>query len=163
MPYDGLVIATGAAPRRLPGQPDLPGVFLLRTLDDCLALRAAFRRRSLVALGDRLVDVAERYGEGFLRIPRVHEEVRYRHFHSIAAPLGQRRYGDAIDRRHRNPFLSALFGLFAGATAPRRFLSVQYTHTDATACHPEENLGRSGRLTPYPRGAREQYYHTSSG
>jgi NADPH-dependent 2,4-dienoyl-CoA reductase/sulfur reductase-like enzyme len=40
--YDGLVIATGAAPRRLPGQPDLTGVFVLRTLDDSLALRAAF-------------------------------------------------------------------------------------------------------------------------
>lgn len=38
--YDGLVIATGAAPRRLPGPPDLPNVFLLRTLDDALAIRA---------------------------------------------------------------------------------------------------------------------------
>ncbi len=40
VPFAGLVIATGAAARRLPGQPDLPGVHLLRTLDDCLALRA---------------------------------------------------------------------------------------------------------------------------
>ena len=39
--FDGLVIATGATPRRLAGQPDLDGVFMLRTLDDCLALRAA--------------------------------------------------------------------------------------------------------------------------
>lgn len=38
--YAGLVIATGAQPRRLPGQPDLPGVHVLRTLDDALALRA---------------------------------------------------------------------------------------------------------------------------
>ena len=42
--YDGLIIATGSAPRRLPNQPDLAGVFELRTLDDCLALRAAFDR-----------------------------------------------------------------------------------------------------------------------
>jgi NADPH-dependent 2,4-dienoyl-CoA reductase/sulfur reductase-like enzyme len=42
--YDGLVIATGSAPRRLPNQPDLAGVFELRTLDDCLALRAEFDR-----------------------------------------------------------------------------------------------------------------------
>jgi NADPH-dependent 2,4-dienoyl-CoA reductase/sulfur reductase-like enzyme len=41
LPYDGLVIATGATPRRLPHQPDLPGVFVLRTVDDSLALRAA--------------------------------------------------------------------------------------------------------------------------
>ncbi len=37
--FDGLVIATGASPRRLPNQPDLGGVFTLRTLDDALALR----------------------------------------------------------------------------------------------------------------------------
>jgi NADPH-dependent 2,4-dienoyl-CoA reductase/sulfur reductase-like enzyme len=37
--FDGLVIATGATPRRLPGQPELDGVVLLRTLDDSLALR----------------------------------------------------------------------------------------------------------------------------
>lgn len=38
--FDGLVIATGAEVRRLPHQPDLPGVHVLRTLDDALALRA---------------------------------------------------------------------------------------------------------------------------
>ena len=45
LPFDGLVIATGARARTLPGRPDavaLPGVHVLRTLDDCLALRAAF-------------------------------------------------------------------------------------------------------------------------
>ncbi len=35
--YDGLVIATGAAARWLPGAPMLEGVHVLRTLDDCLA------------------------------------------------------------------------------------------------------------------------------
>jgi 3-phenylpropionate/trans-cinnamate dioxygenase ferredoxin reductase subunit len=38
--YDGLVIATGAAPRELPGTETLAGVHTLRTLDDCLAVRA---------------------------------------------------------------------------------------------------------------------------
>ena len=38
--YDGLVIATGAAPRELPGTEGLAGVHTLRTLDDCLAVRA---------------------------------------------------------------------------------------------------------------------------
>lgn len=37
--YDGLVVATGAAPRELPGTEPLAGVHTLRTLDDCLALR----------------------------------------------------------------------------------------------------------------------------
>ena len=43
--FDGLVIATGAAPRRVPGWPDeLEGVHVLRSLDDCLSLRAALER-----------------------------------------------------------------------------------------------------------------------
>ncbi len=37
--FDGLVIATGAIPRRLPGQPDLDGVVELRTLANSIALR----------------------------------------------------------------------------------------------------------------------------
>ncbi len=37
--FDGLVIATGSSPRLLPNQPNLAGVFTLRTLDDALALR----------------------------------------------------------------------------------------------------------------------------
>jgi NADPH-dependent 2,4-dienoyl-CoA reductase/sulfur reductase-like enzyme len=36
---DGVIIATGSAPRPLPNQPDLDGVTMLRTLDDSLALR----------------------------------------------------------------------------------------------------------------------------
>ena len=38
--YDGLIIAAGAAARRLPGTEVLGGVHVLRTLDDCLTLRA---------------------------------------------------------------------------------------------------------------------------
>ena len=38
--FDALVLATGSTPRRLPHQPDLAGVHVLRTLDDALALRA---------------------------------------------------------------------------------------------------------------------------
>ena len=41
--YDGLVIATGASPRRLPGQPDLDGIVELRTLADSLDLRTRLR------------------------------------------------------------------------------------------------------------------------
>ncbi len=42
--YGGLVLATGASPRRLPSEvcpPDLGGVHVLRTLDDALSLRRA--------------------------------------------------------------------------------------------------------------------------
>ena len=39
VPYDGLIIATGGLVRRLPNQPDIAGVHVLRTLDDASALR----------------------------------------------------------------------------------------------------------------------------
>ncbi|MCX7619555.1 MAG: NAD(P)/FAD-dependent oxidoreductase [Acidimicrobiales bacterium] len=38
--FDGLILATGATPRVLPGMGDLSGVHVLRTLQDCLVLRA---------------------------------------------------------------------------------------------------------------------------
>jgi 3-phenylpropionate/trans-cinnamate dioxygenase ferredoxin reductase component len=49
-PFDALVLATGARPRRLPDQPELAGVHLLRTLDDALAIRAALELRPRVVV-----------------------------------------------------------------------------------------------------------------
>ncbi|MFG1934653.1 NAD(P)/FAD-dependent oxidoreductase [Mycobacterium sp. NPDC048908] len=47
--YDGLVIATGATPRSWPGEvPD--GVMLLRTVDDCLAIRERLADRPRVVV-----------------------------------------------------------------------------------------------------------------
>ncbi len=54
---DGVVVATGARPRRLPGQDGVSIVHELRTLDDALALRAA------IAPGSRRVVVV---GAGFI-------------------------------------------------------------------------------------------------
>jgi len=54
--FDGLVIATGATPRRLPRTPPLAGIHVLRTLDDCLRLRGELER------GPRVVVV----GAGFI-------------------------------------------------------------------------------------------------
>ncbi|MBB6346341.1 NADPH-dependent 2,4-dienoyl-CoA reductase/sulfur reductase-like enzyme [Nonomuraea muscovyensis] len=49
---DGIVIATGAAARRLPGTGGLAGVHSLRTLDDARALRADLRAaRRVVVIG----------------------------------------------------------------------------------------------------------------
>ncbi len=48
--YDGLVICTGTAPRRLPNQPDLAGVFEIRTLEDALAMREALARKPRVCV-----------------------------------------------------------------------------------------------------------------
>ncbi len=55
--YDGLVLATGATLRRLPGQLIHPSVFELRTLDDSLELRER------LATGDQRVTVI---GAGFI-------------------------------------------------------------------------------------------------
>ena len=55
--FDGLVIATGARCRTMPGTERLRGVHVLRSLDDCLALRA-----DLEAVPQRVVVV----GAGFI-------------------------------------------------------------------------------------------------
>ena len=47
---DGIVLATGSTPRRLPGQPDLDGVLMLRTLDDALELRHRLEARPRVVV-----------------------------------------------------------------------------------------------------------------
>jgi NADPH-dependent 2,4-dienoyl-CoA reductase/sulfur reductase-like enzyme len=55
LPYDGLVLATGATPRLIPGV-EMAGVHVLRSLDDCLALRAELEK------GPRVVVI----GAGFI-------------------------------------------------------------------------------------------------
>jgi NADPH-dependent 2,4-dienoyl-CoA reductase/sulfur reductase-like enzyme len=57
--YDGLVIATGSTPRRLPAlDPQRDGIFELRTLDDALALREVLRPgRRLVIVGAGFIGV----------------------------------------------------------------------------------------------------------
>jgi NADPH-dependent 2,4-dienoyl-CoA reductase/sulfur reductase-like enzyme len=57
--FDGLIVATGAAARPLPGTAGQRAVFTLRTLDDCLAIR-----QSLASAGDspRVVVI----GAGFI-------------------------------------------------------------------------------------------------
>jgi NADPH-dependent 2,4-dienoyl-CoA reductase/sulfur reductase-like enzyme len=54
--FNGCVIATGAHPRVLPNTPPLAGIHQLRTLDDCLAIRAELDR------GPRVVVI----GAGFI-------------------------------------------------------------------------------------------------
>ncbi len=53
LPFDGLVIATGVQPRRLPAGHDLAGVHVLRGHPDVAALRAAFLDLSGGARGGR--------------------------------------------------------------------------------------------------------------
>ncbi|MEE2665190.1 MAG: FAD-dependent oxidoreductase [Myxococcota bacterium] len=48
--FDGLLIATGAAPRKLPSQDGLAGVSVLRTLEQAVALRSALEHTPRVAV-----------------------------------------------------------------------------------------------------------------
>lgn len=48
--FDGLVIASGAAPRQWPGGPAPDGVLLLRTVEDCLAIRQRLASRPRVVV-----------------------------------------------------------------------------------------------------------------
>jgi len=57
--YDGLVVATGAQARTLPGTESVPGVHVLRTLDDCLSIRADLEK---AGPGARVVVI----GAGFI-------------------------------------------------------------------------------------------------
>ena len=48
--FDGLIIATGGIPRRLPQQPELGGLHLLRTIDDSIALRKELQQGTRVVV-----------------------------------------------------------------------------------------------------------------
>ncbi|MDX6434066.1 MAG: hypothetical protein QOE54_6432 [Streptosporangiaceae bacterium] len=66
--YDGLVIATGVTPRRLPFNPGLVGVHVLRTMNDALALRKDLLSEPTVVvigagfLGTEVASVARELG-----------------------------------------------------------------------------------------------------
>jgi NADPH-dependent 2,4-dienoyl-CoA reductase/sulfur reductase-like enzyme len=50
LPFDGLVIASGAVPREWPGGQVPNGVLMLRTVEDCLAIRERLRSRPQVVV-----------------------------------------------------------------------------------------------------------------
>lgn len=94
--YDGLIIATGATPRRLPDQPDLAGVHVVRSLDDALGLRA-----DLDSVDDRAALSVVVVGAGFIGA-EVAATCRERgHRVTLVDPLAQplvRVLGDTIGR-----------------------------------------------------------------
>jgi NADPH-dependent 2,4-dienoyl-CoA reductase/sulfur reductase-like enzyme len=98
LPYDGLVIATGPAARRLPSAPAIDGVCIVRTLDDALALRKRLERSPrVVVVGAGFIgaEVAASCRSLGLRVAVVEPQ---------AAPLARvlgREMGDACARLHR--------------------------------------------------------------
>ncbi len=106
--FDGLVIATGATPRRLPGMPPLAGIHTLRTLDDCLAIRAELDRGPRVAV----------VGAGFIGA-EVAASVRQRGLevtliealpHPLAQALGPE-IGEVCGAVHRDHGVELRFGV----------------------------------------------------
>ena len=97
--YDGLVLATGASPRMIPGMADREGVHVLRSLEDARGLRAALDQ------GGRLVVI----GAGFIGM-EVAASARERGLEVVVieameAPLLRglgRRLGELVGQRHRD-------------------------------------------------------------
>jgi NADPH-dependent 2,4-dienoyl-CoA reductase/sulfur reductase-like enzyme len=83
--FDGLVIATGATARQWPGGPVPDGVLLLRTVDDCLAVRKRLDARPRVAV----------VGGGFIGA-------------EVAATLRSMQLNVVLIERAAGPLLSAL-------------------------------------------------------
>jgi NADPH-dependent 2,4-dienoyl-CoA reductase/sulfur reductase-like enzyme len=97
--FDGLVIATGAAPRTLPGTEALEGIHVLRSIDDALAIRTACEK------GPRVLVV----GAGFIGA-EVAASCRARGLEvtmveALAVPLGRvlpAEIGEAVAALHRD-------------------------------------------------------------
>lgn len=72
LPYDRLLIATGAAPRVLRDAPPGPGVHYLRTLDDAIALRADLQKsEGLVVIGAGFIGLEVACSAQQLGVPTV--------------------------------------------------------------------------------------------
>ncbi|MEU5852677.1 NAD(P)/FAD-dependent oxidoreductase [Saccharopolyspora shandongensis] len=72
--FDGLILATGAKPRALPGTCDQAGIHVLRTADDAIALRGAMRRsRRIVVIGSGFIgsEIASSAGKNGLEVTMV--------------------------------------------------------------------------------------------
>ena len=72
--YEGLILATGASPRKLPGN-DLSGVHVLRTLDDAIELRSHFdeqpRHVAIIGAGFIGAEVAATARERGLKVTMI--------------------------------------------------------------------------------------------
>jgi NADPH-dependent 2,4-dienoyl-CoA reductase/sulfur reductase-like enzyme len=92
--YDALIIATGATPRRLPGT-GLSGVYVLRTLDDALALRARLleRPRMVVVgagfLGAEVAAVGRQAGLAVTLVDPLPVPMRRQFGHRIGGLIGR--------------------------------------------------------------------------
>lgn len=106
--YDALIIATGAAPRTIPGTPKLDGIFTLRTIEDSIAIRDRMRK------GARTVVV----GAGFIGAEVAAAALQRGLDVTIVEPLSQpleralgARVGEVAGRRLRDEGAEMRMGL----------------------------------------------------
>jgi NADPH-dependent 2,4-dienoyl-CoA reductase/sulfur reductase-like enzyme len=130
--FDGLVIATGAAPRTLPGTEALEGIHVLRSIDDALAIRTACEK------GPRVLVV----GAGFIGA-EVAASCRARGLEvtmveALAVPLGRvlpAEIGGAVAALHRDHGVDLRCGVgvqgFEGADRVERVRLSDGTSVDA--------------------------------
>lgn len=97
--YDQLVIATGLVPNRIPSFADLDGIHVLRSFDDCLALRrraAGARRAVVIGAGFIGCEVSASLRGAGVQVVLVEPQPT-----PLAAALGEQ-VGALITRLHRD-------------------------------------------------------------
>lgn len=108
LPFDGLVIATGARPKILPGAPPAPGVHYLRTLDDAEALAADLSgSQGLVVIGAGFIGLEVASSAASLGVPVVVLE-------ALPVPLERAlgaRMGQAVMEWHRRKGIDVRAGI----------------------------------------------------
>lgn len=114
--FDGLVIATGAAPRTLHTGATLAGVTVLRTLDDAAALRQSLAGRDdarLVVVGGGFIGLEVAASARSLGVHVTVVEAADR----LLARVGDRRAGETVESLHREHGVE--FRLGAGVSGVR--------------------------------------------
>ncbi|WP_082977539.1 FAD-dependent oxidoreductase [Mycolicibacter heraklionensis] len=112
--YDQLVIATGLVPRRLPTLGDLAGICVLRSLDDCVALRdraTTVRRAVVIGAGFIGCEVAASLRGLGVQVTLVEPQAA-----PLAAVLGEQA-GALIARLHRDEGVAVRTGVAVDSIA----------------------------------------------
>lgn len=130
--FDGCVVATGSTPRTLPDTPALDGIHVLRSLDECMALRADLERSPRVVV----------VGAGFIGA-EVAATCRGRHLdvtllEALPSPMVRGLgpvLGDVLGRMHRDHGVDLRTGVgvagFEGAARVERVLLDDGTSVEA--------------------------------
>jgi 3-phenylpropionate/trans-cinnamate dioxygenase ferredoxin reductase component len=106
--YDELVIATGLVPRRIPAFPDLEGIRVLRSFDECMALRehaSAARHAVVIGAGFIGCEVAASLRNLGVEVVLVEPQPT-----PLASVLGER-IGELVARLHRSEGVDVRLGI----------------------------------------------------